>query len=295
MSKLRKLVNIDTGEVADVAFLEEGDIIISEKQREAYKKVFQDREDRTEFIKCFIENTKRLIDLTLTQCGYLVHILTMMTMNNNGYIIEKVKGKDVYLNQKQICERLGIKSKQAQSDLFKALTVTRTIVEAGQEIEVPAIIIKEGQKIRVSEEYAAMGQSAEMLFRKLSKRRTKNILNELKPREIGLIYKILPYVNRYYGILCENAEEKDEQKIKYLSQEELAKLIQVDSKTLSSSMKALDRVGAAMVVRASKVDNFYIHPDFVSGMRPSYLETLLKIFSINEARRKYEKQKAAKK
>ncbi|MFD1357640.1 hypothetical protein ACFQ4X_06955 [Fictibacillus halophilus] len=274
---LKNVVDENGALIGKMVPVDKNYVIIHKKSLEGFKQKIEDR-NTPNFIKCFTNEIKKLTHLTLTQCGYLLHILTFMNLDKEGYLI----AEEQFLTQKKICEQLGIKGRARQSELFK------TLITCG-------LIVKEGQKIKISEKYHAMGETTKKKFAKLHLESTRQLFKKLKHREVGMIYKLLPYVNRKYGVICSNPEEEEMGKIHFLSQDELAELVVEDERTISKSMKALDQASAALVIKAGKTDNFIIHPDFVMRMKWSHREALLTFFQLNEAKRKYARNRTCKK
>lgn len=251
--KLTQLVNEQTGEIfVPLREVEEG-YKAKERQRQGYKEKLQReqaqvRDDHRQFLKV---NNKRMselnTELTLVDAGLLFKLSLNLRLGCGEML---VKGNDKRpLKKVELGSIIGRTSKSGIDTALKRL------IQLG-------VIRKEGRKYFISEDLVSMRESkGKEPFTKVYRKQAKDMLDMLTDSEAGLILKCTAYVSHNFLILAENPTEQDDDKVKPLRQEELAKLLGVEEGYLSTLLSNLRKKGVIATFKTGSKDNtILLHP-----------------------------------
>lgn len=189
-------------------------------------------------------------NMTLFECGTVLKLLLFVNFQDKGVLS---------LNS------APMKLKDIQKVIKKGETQTRTILS---NLESMKIVRKEkdgrNNYYVLNPEFHTMGEILESAsFTKLYQSKTKELLEDINLNQAGILYKVLPYFHYTKCLLCANPDEQNEADIHFLSQDELAFLINVDVDTVSKHFKALQNKFVIAETRSGKVNNYYVHPDLM--------------------------------
>lgn len=257
-TKLEKfiIINEKTGEVQDLVRMDTDYMLVHKNSSKAYKDMQRLEELKQNgrglsWVACYhdpIRDTSKT--MSLFECGTLLKLLLYINFKNKGVLT---------INNQPM------KLKDIQSVIKKGETQTRTILSSLEEKDILRKE-KEGRSnvYIVNPAFHTMGEILDSVsFTKLYQNKTKELLEGINLNQAGILYKILPYFHFTKCLLCLNPDEQNEEDIHFLSQDELAALIQVDVDTVSKHMKALQHKFAIAETRSGKVINYYVHPDLM--------------------------------
>ncbi|PHD43196.1 hypothetical protein COF67_27345 [Bacillus toyonensis] len=228
-SRLVHLVDQQTGEVLGEDIINPQSQVISENQRQAYKKKLEKERDNRHFSFADMENIKEVISkLTNVYLGYLLQLQCHMEFGT-GFLI----GKDgaVMTKKVDIEHTLGI-TNSTNKRLCKALESNGVLEE-----------VKGGYRINPAYHFRGQGQAQEQKIIKLFTTTLKQLCKILKPAEIGFLYKLLPYVHYGTNMICINPHEIDSNEIKYLNIEAIAQITEIHQKKISTLLRGLRKGG----------------------------------------------------
>jgi hypothetical protein len=112
---------------------------------------------------------------------------------------------------------------------------------------------------------------------KLFKNTLQRLSKDLKPAELGYLYKLLPYVHYETNLICIDPFEDDPSKFKFLNQKEVARVIGID---VDNARKFLNKCHKKRILfEGSTVDRrekqYYINP-YVFYRKKGYPDDTLK-------------------
>lgn len=232
-----ELVEIETGEVVST-YDPETHKVVSKKQSEAGRSYFKKINDKRHFS---FSNMELMIDvirsLTPTQCGYLL-ILQCHMQFETGLLVKRVKEDgeftEVPMDKEDIMHLLTVK-RRAFFNLFSALK-KHGIVTEDKIGKIKAYKIN--QKIHFRN-FIEETEGKDHRLVKTYFTTFKQLANNLKPNEIGFIYKLLPWVHFKTNTICADPFVNDETEVRYLTNTKMGSVIGVDTRTVKTMLKKL--------------------------------------------------------
>ncbi|MCM3730112.1 hypothetical protein M3196_00320 [Fictibacillus nanhaiensis] len=203
------IVNKETGEI--IRELKDGDKIISKKQSEAYKSKAEP--DNRHFAFGKMKRMKEISQkLDAKKCGYIMRLIPYMQCGT-GYLI-KEEGS-VMKTKTDLAKGLGVSKVSSRNNIIDAL------------MDASALELDEiGYKINPDVHISGTITGNELI--KLFKTTLDKLANDLKPAELGYLYKVLPYVHYQTNLICIDPFESDPANFKFLNQKEVAEVIGID-------------------------------------------------------------------
>lgn len=123
------------------------------------------------------------------------------------------------INKRGVCKKLNLSRRQCDSFL--------------KEMSVNNILIEDNEKIYINSSYFYRGDIRDV--QKYGKGITRLYINAIREiyattsadshKHLGYIFKVLPFANEQYNVLCKNPKEKDYAKIKPVSLEDMCNII----------------------------------------------------------------------
>ncbi|RSL29117.1 hypothetical protein D7Z54_32935, partial [Salibacterium salarium] len=114
--------------------------------------------------------------------------------------------------------------------------------------------------------------------------KVKQVYREVKAADIGLMYRMLPYVHMETNALCDNPFEKNPQKIRWFSRKELAEAIGVNPATLGRRLPKMT-FGDEYVIARIKVggsERYTFNPNVFYRRNTKPDDTLVAMFNVNK-------------
>lgn len=213
--------------------------VVSNAQAEAYKEE-QEREKwrkgrQPQFTVSNMRTIHEVYDvLTTAQCGYLM-LLQCYVSFDGGTLINADKTS---MTKRQMREILQLDKKpRTFYDFYKACVTNGVIIE------------QEDGKFSVNERYHFKGAFNDQFVIKSYTAKIKRVYSEVKATDIGLIYRMLPYVHMETNALCANPFEKTPEQIRWFNRKELAEAIGVTPQSLGSRLPKMTFDGQYVIAR----------------------------------------------
>lgn len=264
------VVNLDTGEVKKE--LKENDRITSGKQREAYKRKMNVKYEG-KFVNNMDENLKRVSDkLTLSQLGLFASLFRFMDFKK-----KRLRHNGENLTKTTIPQVLGLNYHTTNKQL-KGLVDNKLL-----------IVHKEGNhnEYEINEEFVFIGKFLKKEFStKIFTTKLTEMIEGLRLNEIGLFYRLIPYINTERSILCYNPYETDVKEINPIhTYTEIADIVGIDRSHVSKLMSRLKHRDLIVFLSASE-DLFVVNPELVSRKPEKLtLKELLEIIQNKHSKR----------
>jgi hypothetical protein len=264
---VRTEIDAETGEVR-VSAPADTHYVRSYAQDEAYKERESFRGRQVDFTFAAMEAIHEVIDvLTTAQCGYLL-VLQCYVDYDSGTLINADKTPMV---TSDMIEALQLKRKRQTFYDF-----LRACLESG-------IMSKSDDgRYGINPRYHFRGVTRNKAVVRSYTAMVRQVYRSVKAVDLGLMYRMLPYVHYGTNALCTNPLERDPKKIRWFNGRELAEAIGVDEKTL---IRRLPRMvfGEEYVVARLKVgdvDGYFFNPNvfYRKDTRPD--DTLLSMFNV---------------
>lgn len=286
------LIDQQTGEVVEDNFnyMEEKDKermkIFAEKNTE--KEIYHQYQDDYlgKFVFFMFDNlgslTEILNDTDLVSFMYIGTYVKKdgtLKLDNNKTYIDKVK-----------LESMLKMSKPKFRNLWNTLIENKLILEENGIIYINLFYFYRGSE----SEYKKLTNKKKFgkNFTRLYIETTRNVFENTPARslrKLALVYKLLPYVNWRYNILCKNIHEEDKRKLQVLTMEDIATLTGYDTSNIrkfkqdlhSLKYEEMSIFGRFNDTASSKNDMILINPLFYHrGSNLNELNFLANLFNI---------------
>jgi predicted transcriptional regulator len=207
-------------------------------------------------------------DLTLIEAGAMIKIILQLRINGDGKLLKGAMTDPEPMNKADIARVLG-RSKSSTNALVDRLVSLELLED-------------KPDGFYVNKRFHSMGgRIADEVFTKVYTVRAKEIVDNLKLNEIGMLYKIIPFFHysEYYLCVEPNVNKAF---IEYIGRETLAERIGHDVGTVSKIMSRLQSVGAILVTGTRKEVRYLVHPDLmfrqVEGHETEWTKAVRKLF-----------------
>jgi hypothetical protein len=240
MAENRRLADPETGELVFATVLEYGDRVITEAQRKGAAEHF-DRETfkgrNAGFTFTSMDDIHYVTErLTTAQCGYL--LVLQCYVDYDGGRIVKARGES--MNSSDMLDVLQLKRKRSTFYDFMS-----ACLEAG------IITEDESGSYYVNPRYHFRGATQNRAVIRTYTAKVRQAYREVKAVDLGLMYRMLPYVHVSNNALCSNPTERDPKKICWFNGKSLAAAIGVDEKTLTRRLPHMKFGGEYVIARTS--------------------------------------------
>ncbi|WP_143766575.1 hypothetical protein [Paenibacillus odorifer] len=240
MAEFKEVMDPETGELLYAAVLDYGDRVTTESQRAGATKHFEleaFKGRNAGFTFTSMDDIHFVIErLTTAQCGYLL-VLQCYVDYDGGRII----GADnKALTTAEMMDVLQLRKKrQTFYDLLSACLDSEIITK------------DEHDNYYVNPRYHFRGTTQNRMVVRTYTAKIKRAYREVKAVDLGLMYRMLPFVHVKENALCANPNERDPKKIRWFNVKSLASAIGVDEKTLSRRLPHLKFAGEYVIMRHS--------------------------------------------
>lgn len=230
MSNAWAMINRTTGEIKELQSTQARSRSYAEKMA---------RESRTGRANGFTNANMRHLHevyevLTTPQCGYLT-LLQCYIGWDDGIIVNPDKSPMTTADMRRVLQLTGTKESTFY-DFFRACLDKGFITEDNG---VYAVNERHHFRGSLDNQYAVKTYSAKV----------KRVYREVKANDIGLIYRMLPFVHMSTNALCADPFESDPKNIRWFSQKELADAIGVGPQTLRRRLPLMKFDGEYVVAR----------------------------------------------
>lgn len=261
MNNLR-VIDIETGEDRSSEYT-----LRHRNQDDAYRKLKEKRGRQPDFTASNMRNLHEVYNvLTTTQCGYLM-LLQCYVDYGEGTIVNSDK------------------TPMTTSDMMSVLQLNRkrsTFYDFLGACVEHGIIIENNDTYAVNPRYHFRGAFADQYVVKSYTTKIKRVYREVKATDIGLIYRMLPFVHYETNALCENPFETNPDKIRWFTRKTLAEAIGVSPSEISRRLPKMtfdgEYVIAQVIVGGKRVYMFNPWVFYRKNSEPD--KTLQAVFNV---------------
>ncbi|RHW38220.1 hypothetical protein D1B33_04855 [Lysinibacillus yapensis] len=248
------------------------------EEKNANKK--QNSDDSSRWVVCYFKKLKE-VELTMAKAKHLLLLLTMLEMKSEN-VLWVSKNKPAKISD--VAKVLDVSAKQA-----------RRILEEfnGTFLDLEISDTNRIAKVTIKKEFHQMGEqdSKKKSWAKLYKVRIEQLHEKLLAEgkstiELGLLYKILPYVHYETNYICRYPDYENAEEIEALNGKELADLLGHDEATICSYMNHLYDYGVVLPIGSGKDVIYKVHPDYVMRRPSIYDDFMRKDFAVVKSRKK---------
>jgi hypothetical protein len=229
---------------------ENGDYQISSRKKAyAYRELSKNSREQPSYTCSNINSIKEVIrTIEEKHCGYLLYLQCFMDFG--GLLIKGSKYKEP----------------MNKNDIRKVLNLGRTTFSTFFNTMIKNDIIhQEGGYFRVNTKFHWKGESKVTNLIRSYTTTLKELYKSVTAKDLGFIYKLLPYVHKETNFLCENPIEKNPLLIRPLNKKNIARIVGVDEKTVYRKLHRLKLSDMYVFAEVSKggVNNAYMINPFI--------------------------------
>ncbi|MGM7681791.1 hypothetical protein ACSVDA_06505 [Cytobacillus sp. Hm23] len=256
---------VDTHRVVSI---EQSQAFKAEQQREQWRKGRQ-----ADFTASNMRNLHEVYSvLTTAQCGYLM--LLQCYVGYGGGALTNADKSPMTKSQMMTVLQLD-KKPRTFYDFYDACVDHGIIIENSDDT------------YAVNERYHFKGAFEDQYVIKSYTAKIKRVYCEVKATDIGLIYRMLPYVHMETNALCANPFEQDPKQISWFNRKELAEVLGVHPDTLGRRLPKM-KFGSEYVVARIKVgtepERYTFNPSVFYRQNKKPDDTLLAMFNVKKRR-----------
>jgi DNA-binding MarR family transcriptional regulator len=204
---------------------------LDRRRAAVYKKL-----DKRFFTFANMRTIREITDnLSNKHCGYVLMLQPYIQFETNVLI---TPGRtEVPLNKKEIASILGVHAKT-----FKRVLDELELADVLNPTADGNYVINDRYHFRKK----VGKESVDMLIKTFH---TTVRELKLKPAEMGVLYKLLPYVHYETNLICEDPFELDPTKVRFLNASQIAEKGGISRQKVAEVIKALDKAGAIAQVQ----------------------------------------------
>lgn len=225
------------------------------------------------YVNCYHDTAKLLSEtLKINELGVLMKLIPHLKMNSGGQLYNKGSR----MTSTAISKSIG-KGKRTTDEILADLVSHGVLFTE-----------RDGRYVvyGINEYYHSIGKHVrKTYYTKVYQIKTRTDIGNLSIQAAGLLYKMIPYFNFEYCCLCDNPEETDQSKLRYMSHVKLAELIGVDRKFVDRYTKELRKYGFMTTMLFFEAELYVINPDIMYRKRDEYTpyaEALRGLFVMGE-------------
>lgn len=230
-------IDLDTGEIVSSEYR-----LVNNKSVEAYQ--------RLKAAETAKGQGGRSRDFTFSAMDALHDVTSVLTNAQCGYLLV-LQG---YTDWQGRLVKGDRSSPMGSADMAKALKLgvkMSTYYDFATKALEHGIMVKEGAVYSINQRYhfrgPIKGRNAVQSFTKS----VRTAYQENKAEDLGIIYRMLPFVNRRYNTLCHNPDESVAELVRPLKAKELAEILGVSASDFSRRSKRLAFDGSYVLAKVS--------------------------------------------
>lgn len=242
----------------------------SVEQRDTRRRILaQKGAGRTEsFVWSRLDGLPYVIDsLTTAQCGHLLMLSTYV--DYDGLLVRNENDK----------------TPMDSADMRKLLRLSDSTFYDFMKACIDFGIISEDEgRYYVEGGYHFKGKTGGERVAKTVNTRLREWYHELGANNLGILYRLIPYINVETNMLCANPEEKIPKYIKKLNRKELAEVVGVNPAVISRAVSRMIFKGTSVFAKVTTATDgtFYmINPSVIRRNDVDYDTTVKAIFGID--------------
>lgn len=247
--------------------------VVSRKQSDAYREIKDAakwREGRQpSFTASNMRNLHEVYDrLTTAQCGYLMRLQCNVDFEDGALV--NANGSPMTKND--IRDMLGLeKKRQTFYDFYNAC------IEAG-------VIIEQDELLRINTRYHFKGAFSDPYVVKSYTAMIKRVYKAVKVADIGLVYRMLPFVHYETNVLCANPHETNPNMLNFLDRAGLAEVLGISPTEVSRRIKNITFDGKFVIaqIKVGKATKFMVNPWVIYRKNSEPDATLQTIFAVRK-------------
>lgn len=225
VTHLERGVSLETGELGILVPEGQGYKIISPKQQIGYLKRLQKETGRQEgFTFSDMERMQDVISvISESHCGYLLLLQTYIDYDTNVLVVGQ---KKTPMSKRDMQTVLGTKD-----TAFKRFF---------SEMKKHGIIIENSEgHFSINRNFHFRGPADNRKVIKSFSSKVRNLYADCKAQDLGLVYKLLPYVHYETNTICRNPYETSLDRIEPFNLEDIAKLMSSTERSIYSKLRNL--------------------------------------------------------
>lgn len=222
---ITKGISLDTGELGLFVPYSQGFNIRTKEQRETYTKYLRNKQAKIAgrnhaFTFAPIEHIQKVIErLETKHCGYLLVLQTYM--NYNGCLVIGQKKKA--MQKDEMAKILNLK-RTAFNDFYKKMILHEIIFE---DIE------KKSYSINQDYYFKGSLNGIKNVIKSYSTD-IRELFKNHAATDLGILYKLIPYIHYRTNMLCSNPSEDIEENIEGLKKTDIADILGISRPTLDN-------------------------------------------------------------
>jgi hypothetical protein len=247
--------------------------VVNIAQAEAHKQREDFKGRQADFTFAAMEAMHEVIDvLTTAQCGYLL-LLQCYVDYGSGRLVHADK---TAMTTTDMMRALQLGKKRQTFYDFLSACLDRDIITKNDD-----------ESYSVNPRYHFRGVTHNRAVIRSYSTKVKQIYREVKAVDLGLMYRMLPFVHYGTNALCANPTEQDPNNIRWFNGKELADAIGVHEKTLSGRLTRMKFGDEFVVARLSlgEFKRFVFNPNVFYRKNTEPDATLTAMFNVNYGKR----------
>lgn len=244
----------------------------SRKQDEGYRKQGAREGRQRDFTGSRMENLSEVYNaLTTAQCGYLM-LLQCYAGFEGGTLVKADKNP---MNKRDMMDVLQLgKKRQTFRDFLTACIDAGVITEAAD------------GSYAINPRYHFKGAFEDQYVVKSYTAKLKRVYREVKATDIGLLYRMLPYVHYETNTLCANPFEQIPERVRPLSRTELAEAIGVTPQVITRCLPRMVFDGEYVIaqVKVGGKTSYMLNHTVFYRKKGEPDATLRRIFNVKDKR-----------
>lgn len=197
--------------------------------------------------------------ISFTEAGAFIKLLPYIHYNNNTLTFVR-EGKT--LKQSDIQKVIG-RGETATKNIMRKL-INNNVIKKEKEGRSNIFIVND------SFAYIGKMKNKKDMFTRLYLVPIKKMSHNLSLEELGFLYFIFPYFHPTTYTLCSNPQVESRKDIDFLSQEGLAKVLDITPQSVINLFKKLNDKGFIMFVKVYGKKSYILNPKIASRLHPRH-------------------------
>lgn len=241
-------------------------------QREARRRIMAQQgkgRDRTFFWNRMVGLPYVAEALTFAQSGYL--LILSSHVNYDGLLVNNENDKSPMTTDDM---RKALRLEKKRSTFYDFLDACMNY----------GIISEVDGRFYVAQHFHFRGKTEGSRVVKTYITMLRRMYKEVSAHDIGLLYRMLPYINVETNILCANPEEKDTKHIRKFNRKQLAEAVGVSPAVISRATSRMIFEGKSVfaVIKTATDGTFYmLNPDIFERKQIEYDPSIKVIFGLD--------------
>lgn len=227
--------------------------LITDKQKESYIKKQQNRKTQNDYgaFTWFLYNRADEIFPNLKQSNITRIMFIATYLNYDGYLSFDNKRANI-INKKNMNEVLKLSSKEFYR-FYNEMIEQKIFLEKDDKIYLNKKIFTKGETKKLSTDYTRICANG-----------VRALYEQVKPKQhkiLAYIFKLLPYVNYQYNIVCKNPFENEQDLVKPYTFQDICDFFGIERRNSTKFRNDLLRFGINKkpIIGLVKINNFTLN------------------------------------